>query len=46
MSAVRSENDRSLPSQDTEPYEPPRADDVDVAAGTAEAATGAVGSGD
>jgi hypothetical protein len=42
MSEVRAANEHPLPSGDREPYEPPRAEEIEVAAGTAEAATGAI----
>ena len=39
MSDVRLGDESSAPSQDREPYEAPCAEDLEVAAGTAEAAS-------
>jgi hypothetical protein len=42
MSDLRAQNDRPVPQLERGAYEPPRAEDLDVAGGVAEVATGAV----
>jgi hypothetical protein len=44
MSDVSSASERSTPAQDREAYEPPVAEDVEVAVGTTETAPGTPGS--
>jgi hypothetical protein len=40
MSDVSANSEHSTPSQEREAYEPPRAEDLEAAVGTTEAATG------